>query len=171
MIFEFKKPKLESQCITEMKEIKQALAEIVWDFDQRLKTLMAKVIFQMSNVQNKEWFISALLPHIQGPLMQQKIESQTKALELAMKIKASPIGGDMTGMVQIHSQLSNLMIQLQDIKKVKEAQEDLWCTKCRTDGQTKDNYPTFMNYVTLGAPTILNGRGYHGVVYPVKRPL
>ena len=77
MISKFRKPKSESQCITEIKEIKQALAETMLDFDQRFKTLMAKVSFQMSDVQHKEWFIVALLPHIQGPLMQQKIESQT----------------------------------------------------------------------------------------------
>ena len=75
MISEFRKPKSESQCITEIKEIKQALVETVWDSDQRFKNLMAKVSFQMSYVQHKEWFIAALLPHIGGPLMQQKIES------------------------------------------------------------------------------------------------
>ena len=31
---EFKKPKSESQCITELKEIKQMPHELVWDFDQ-----------------------------------------------------------------------------------------------------------------------------------------
>ena len=76
MISEFRKPKLESQFITKIKEIKQALAETVWNFDQRLKTLMAKVSFQMSDVHHKEWFIATLLPHIQGPLMHQNIESQ-----------------------------------------------------------------------------------------------
>ena len=34
MISKFRKPKSESQCITEIKEIKQALENIVWDFDQ-----------------------------------------------------------------------------------------------------------------------------------------
>ena len=96
MISELRKPKLESQCITEIKEIKQALAEMVWDFDPQFKTLMAKVSFQMSDLQHKEWFISVLLPHIQGPLMQQNIESQTEALELAMKLEAFPIGDDAT---------------------------------------------------------------------------
>ena len=63
-IYEFKKPKSESQCITEIKEIKNLPIESIWDFDQRFKTLMANVSFQMSNVQHKEWFISTLLPHI-----------------------------------------------------------------------------------------------------------
>jgi hypothetical protein len=31
--------KSESQCITELKEIKQKVAEPVWEFDQRFKTL------------------------------------------------------------------------------------------------------------------------------------
>ena len=34
MIFEFMKPKSESQSITKIKQIKQALVETVWDFDQ-----------------------------------------------------------------------------------------------------------------------------------------
>ena len=37
MILKFRKPQSESQCITEIKEIKQAPAEIVWDFDQQFK--------------------------------------------------------------------------------------------------------------------------------------
>ena len=32
MISEFQNPQLESKCIPKIKEIKQALAEIVWDF-------------------------------------------------------------------------------------------------------------------------------------------
>ena len=34
-----------------------------------------------------------------------------------MKLKASPIGDDATGMVQIQSPLANLTIQLHDIRK------------------------------------------------------
>ena len=120
MILEFKKPQSDSQCITDIKEIKQALAKIVWDFDQWFKTLMAKVSFQMSGVQYKEWFIAALSPHIRGPLMQQNITTQMEALELEMKLEASPIGGGAAGMIQIQSQLVNLTIQLHDIKRGKE---------------------------------------------------
>ena len=73
---------------------------------------MAKVSFQMSDVQHKEWLIATFLPHIRGPLMQQKIESQTKALDLEMKLEASPIADGTAGMLQIQSQLSNLTLQL-----------------------------------------------------------
>jgi hypothetical protein len=67
---EFKKPKSESQCITELKEIKQKVIKPVWEFDQRFKTLTGHLSFQIPEEQNKEWFITSLLPHIRVPLMQ-----------------------------------------------------------------------------------------------------
>ena len=91
--------------------------------------------------------------------MQQNIKSQTEVMELEMKLEASPISDGAVGMMQIQSQLANLTIQLQDIKKGKEAQEYLWCKKCRTNGHTKDNCVTFMNYVSSSAPNPLNGHG------------
>ena len=69
LIEEFCKPKNELQYITKLKEIKKYLNESVWDFDQRFKTMMAKVNFKLSDVQHKEWFIAALVPHIIMPLM------------------------------------------------------------------------------------------------------
>ena len=77
LIDDFRKPKFESQCITEIKEIKQLPTKYFRYFNQIFKTLMAKVSFQMSDVQHKEWFIATLLPHIRTLLMQQKIVSQT----------------------------------------------------------------------------------------------
>jgi hypothetical protein len=69
LIAEFKKPKSESQCITELKEIKQKVVEPVWEFDQRFKTLTGHLSFHIPDEQNKEWFIVSLLPHIRVPLM------------------------------------------------------------------------------------------------------
>ena len=69
LIVEFKKLKLESQCITELKEIKQKVDETSWEFDQRFKTLIGRLNFQIPDEQNKEWFIVSLLPHIRVPLM------------------------------------------------------------------------------------------------------
>ena len=62
---------------------------------------MAKVSFQMSNVQHKEWFIAALLPHIQTPLMKQKLVSQTEALDIAMNLESLSVGDTGSGMMQI----------------------------------------------------------------------
>jgi hypothetical protein len=47
LIVEFKKPKLESQCITELKKIKQRIVELVWEFDQIFKTLTGHLSFQI----------------------------------------------------------------------------------------------------------------------------
>jgi hypothetical protein len=63
---EFKKPKSESQCITELKEIKKKVTEPVWEFDQRFKTLTGHLSFQIPDEQNKEWFIAALLATYQS---------------------------------------------------------------------------------------------------------
>jgi hypothetical protein len=41
---EFKKPNLDSKCITKMKEINQNVAEPVWEFYQRFKTLTCLVV-------------------------------------------------------------------------------------------------------------------------------
>ena len=46
---EFKKPKSKSQCITEIKEIKQKLTETVWEFDQKFKTLLDQVSFVITS--------------------------------------------------------------------------------------------------------------------------
>ncbi len=89
---EFKKPKFESQCITELKEIQQKHGESVWDFDQRFKVLLDQVIFTIGPEHHKEWFIVALLPHIRTPLMQQKVADQPKALEIAMKLETTLVG-------------------------------------------------------------------------------
>ena len=110
MIDEFRKQKTESQCIIEIKEIKQLSTKYVWDFDQRFKTLMAKLSFQMSDVEHKEWFIAALLPHIRTSLMQQKLVSLIEALEIAMKLEALPVGDTGLGMMQIQSQMANLTV-------------------------------------------------------------
>ena len=72
---EFKKPKSKSQCITELKDIKQLPHESVWDFDQRFKTLLGQVNFEFPPQQHQEWFVATLLPHIRLPLMQQKVTS------------------------------------------------------------------------------------------------
>ena len=73
MIKYFKKPKSKSQCITELKDMKQLPTDSVWDFDQKFKALIDQVSFEFLPEQHKEWFIAALLPHIRLSLMQQKL--------------------------------------------------------------------------------------------------
>ena len=98
---EFKKPKSESQCITELKDIKQLPHESVQDFDQRFKTLLGQVNFEFPPQQHQEWFVVALLPHIRLPLMQQKVTSQSEALEIAMRLEALPVSDSIMGMDQL----------------------------------------------------------------------
>ena len=76
-----------------------------------------------------------------------------------MKLEASPIGDIVLGMMQIQSQLANIMVQLEDIKRGKEVQEKLWCTRCIIDGNHKENFSALMNYVAAGASNPLNIQG------------
>ena len=117
---------------------------------------MGQVTFTISDAQHKEWFIAALLSHIRVLLTQQKIKSQVDALEIAMKLEASPIGESNAGMVQIQKQLAKLTIQLDDIKRGKEVKEEIWCIRCRAKGHDKDNCPLFQNYLNTRAPNPLN---------------
>jgi len=117
---------------------------------------MGQVSFPIPDAQHKEWFIAALLPHIRIPLTQQKVVTQAEALEIAMKLEASPIGETGIRMAQIQNQLTNLTIQLQDMKKGKEVREEIWCIRCKAEGHHKDQCPLFQEYLASGAPNPLN---------------
>ena len=71
---------------------------------------MARVNLKMSDVKHKEWFIDVLVSHIRQSLMQQNITMQNEALDMAMKLEASPIGETTVGMNQIQVQLANLTL-------------------------------------------------------------
>jgi hypothetical protein len=120
--------------IIEMKEIKQKVVELVWEFDQRFKTLTGRLNFQIPDEQNKEWFIASFLPHIRVPLIQQNMASRTEALGIAMKLELAPMGESSLGMSQILSQLTSLSLQVEDMKKDKgkDKREDIWCVICKS---------------------------------------
>jgi hypothetical protein len=109
--------------------------------------------FQIPDEQNKEWFISSLLPHIRVPLMQQKVASQDKALEITMKLESTPMGESNSGMSQILSQLTSLSLQVEDMKKDKGKykRDEIWCIRCKSEGHNKENYPIFHEYLASRA--------------------
>ena len=59
---------------------------------------MERFNFEMSDIHHKEWFIATLLSHIRLPLMQEKIATQSEALEIAMKLEASLVGENAVAM-------------------------------------------------------------------------
>jgi hypothetical protein len=89
--------------------------------------------------------------------MQQKIASHSEALEITIKLESTPMGESISFMSQILSQLTNLSLQVEDIKKDKgkDKREDIWCVRCRLEGHDKEHYLVFHEYLALGASSLL----------------
>ena len=75
-----------------------------------------------------------------------------------MKIEAIPVGESNPGMSQILNQLTNLSLQVEDMKKDKgkEKREDIWCIRCKLEGHEKEKCPLFHGYLASRAPIPLN---------------
>ena len=87
--------------------------------------------------------------------MQQKVTLQSEALEIAMRLEASPMSKSTLGMDQLEKQLVNITPELQSLKKGKEVREEVWCTRCRTEGHPKEQCPIFEQYLASGVPNPL----------------
>ena len=87
--------------------------------------------------------------------MQQKVTSQSEALEIAMRLEASSMSESALGMDQLQQQLVNITLELQSLKKGKEVREEIWCTRCRTEGHSKEQCPVVAQYLASGAPNPL----------------
>ena len=55
--------------------------------------------------------------------MQQKLHMQDDALEMAMKLEASPLAEISAGMTKLQNQLANVTLQLHEIKKGEEVEQ------------------------------------------------
>ena len=42
------------------------------------------------------------------------------------------------------------------MKKAKAIREEVWCTRCKTEGHDKEQCPTLRNYLNTGAPNPFN---------------
>jgi len=113
---------------------------------------MDRLTFQIPSQQHKEWFIATLLPHIKLPMVQQKLASPAEALEETTRMEASLVGESSTGMAQVQSQLATLTLHLQDISKMKENMDDVWCTYCKVEDHFKNQCPILLQYMAIGAP-------------------
>ena len=59
------------------------------------------------------------------------------------------------GMDQLQKQLVNITLELQSLKKGKEVREEVWCTRCQTEGHSKEQCPVFAQYLASGTPSPL----------------
>ena len=72
-----------------------------------------------------------------------------------MKLETTPVK-DNSGIAQIQAQLAEMALELRDMKKWKSTREEVWCTRCRTEGHDKEQCPTLRNYLNTGAPNLFN---------------
>jgi len=156
---EFGRPKSEAQSIFGFKEIMMKLGETPWELDQRLKCKICEANMNLMDGQHCEWFVASLLPHLRVSLSQQKIGTQTKAMDIAMRLHETTIQDAALGVQQIHAELQNPCLEFQSLKKDKvarpEVHKEVWCLKCKSQRHDKDHFPIFANYVPGGWPVPL----------------
>jgi len=78
------------------------LGKTPWDLDQRLKSMIHKTNMKLTYGQHRAWFVASLTPHLRMTLSQQKHSTQTKALEMEMRLHETPIQDPSLGVQQIH---------------------------------------------------------------------
>ena len=141
---QFKKPKSYSQIVNKLKDIKQGPSESVWEADQRLKKAIREGGFKYDDKQHTEWFIDMLLPYLQIPMGHQTIDTQEKALEIAMKLEAALRDETQLGVQQIQGQLEAMQVEIESLRKEHETGSSLlqspdtrklgepllWCNDC-----------------------------------------
>jgi len=66
-------------------------SETPWDLDQRLKSTIREANMTLTDAQHRTWFVASLTSHLRMMLSQQKISTQAKALEIAMRLHETPI--------------------------------------------------------------------------------
>ena len=73
--------------------------------------------------------------------------------------------GDNSRIAQIQAQLAEMDLELHDMKKGKATREEVWCTRCKTEGHDKEQCPTLRNYLNTGAPNPFNPNVLYCEIY------
>lgn len=77
-----------------------------------------------------------------------------------MKLEALPIPETQVGVQKIQNQLAALHLEIQTLQKEKEkdVRARVWCTRCKSEGNHKDHFPIYNNYLEVGGPTTIKNR-------------
>jgi len=86
-------------------------SENPWDLDQRLKSTIRDTNMKLTDAQHCMFFVASLTPHLRMALSPQKISTQAKALEIAMRLHETPIQDPSLEVQQIHVQIKNLCLE------------------------------------------------------------
>jgi len=132
---EFRRLKSEAQSIIGFKEITMLPSETPWELDQRLKCTIHEANMTLMDGKHCEWFVALLTPHLRNALPQQRLTTQTEALEIVMRLRETLIQDPNLGVQQSHVQLKNLCLEMQSLKHDRTAHpkvhDEVWCIKCK----------------------------------------
>ncbi len=56
-------------------------------------------------------------------------------------------------------------LELRDMRKGKVFHEEVWCTRCKTEGHDKEQCPALRNYLNTGAPSPFNNNVLYYEIY------
>ena len=88
------------------------IGETPWELDQRLEYRIHEANMNLTDSQQRDWFIVTLLPHLRIALSQQNIRTQEKTLEIVMRLHETHIQGSNLGVQHILAELQNLCLEL-----------------------------------------------------------
>ena len=113
----------------------------------------------LTDGQHRTWFVASLMPHLRNMLSQQRLTTQDEALEIVMRLHETLIQDPKLGVQQIHVQLKNLCLKMQNLKQYRtalpEVHEEVWCIKCKGQGHDKGHCLVFANYLEGGGLMLL----------------
>jgi hypothetical protein len=92
--------------------------------------LKGKIKYVMKDMKHRHLFVNSLLPHLKYPLQQQQLEENQYH-------KTNP------AIEEMKVDMKNLTFQLNQ-NRGKNQRESIWCTTCRTEGDDKNEFPTFV---------------------------
>lgn len=88
---DFRRLNSEVQSIIGFKDITMLPGETPKELDQRLKCTIHEANMTLTNGQHGKWFVASLSPHLRNALSQQRLTTETEALETVMRLHETPI--------------------------------------------------------------------------------
>jgi len=128
------------------------------DLDQRLKSAIREA--NMRLIDEQHHLVRCIInPYLKSALLQEKISTQAKVMEVAMRLHETLIPNLGLGVQQIQAQVQNLCLEMHKLKQEQtpcsKFWEEVWCVRCKSKGHDKDHCLVLVNFVITRGPTLV----------------